>query len=137
MKLTGIKSAHLLQTEIDVSQCEIEHLTGISVEDQRMNMFKAGLDWVELMMGGDPIGTKSIPNTPEFWGFWKSIVWLHADKTFLAWARYALHSEMVERYELGFYYHQWHRISFDNEIINTPATDAGYHVVIKHLAVKR
>lgn len=136
MTLSGIKYAHQIHTEIDIAVCELEHLTGMTPDEQRARMVEAALDWVELMTNNDPVAIKHIPATPEFWGFWKT-VWLYANKQFISWAQYALLAEIIERHELAFYFDAMHRSSFDNDIINTPATEAGYHVVIKQLAVKR
>lgn len=136
MTLQGIHAAHRIHTEIDLATCEVEHLTGISVHKQRECMMDSGLDWLQLITGGDSMGMKNVPATEEFWGFWK-LVWLYADKEFIRWARCMLQDEVLERHELGTYYYATHRVSFDNKLINTPATEAGYHTVIKHLATKR
>lgn len=136
MKLTGIQYAHSIHTEIDIATCELEQLLGISPDEQRTIMVDAGLDWVEMMTNNDPLGTKHIPKTPEFWGFWKT-VWLHANKQFMRWAQYAVEAGIVEKHELRFYFETLHRITEDNDLINTPSTEAGYHVVMKQLAVKR
>lgn len=136
MKLSGIKYAHEVQSEIDITVCELEHLTGMTPDEQRLRMVEAALDWVELMTNNDPMGIKCIPATPEFWGFWKT-VWLHANKQFMHWAQYALAAGIIERHEMSFYFDAMHRCTFDNDIINSPATEAGFHVIIKQIAVKR
>ena len=125
-----------IRNNIDNVQQELEQLARISVDNQRMQCYEAGLQWIDLITGCDVVAAYYMPRTPEFWGFWK-IVWLHADQEFLRWARYALSSEILERHELAFYYEVTHRITMDNDLINGPATEAGYHTVIKHLAVKR
>lgn len=119
-----------IKAQLQSTQKRVIELTGFSEEQINAMVFESAYEWLAYQGCDDHIQTQ-FASTKEFWGFWKLDIWHQGDLSFIAHCdRYQFDDQLTTR----FYYECYHYVN--GNIANSAEATAGYHSLIKKLALK-
>lgn len=124
-----INHIDIVRSKLEHTRKQIIEITGLTDEQLNSMMFEAGHEWL-AHQGCDDHITLQFASTKEFWGFWRLDVWYPADRAFIRHILRYPHDPIDARY----WYQCFHYVT--NPPMNTELAAAGYHSLIKKLAIK-
>jgi hypothetical protein len=118
-----------LREAIAGTQNSVRQLTGYTQDELSEMIFESAFDFL-AWMGCDKHMQTEFAKSTEFWGFWKN-AWHQLDRSFLEHYHYWQYHEEHLR--------QWYEYFHNSKCapMNSGPVNAGFHALIKTLAVKR
>lgn len=120
----------IVKAQMEATRRRVIELTGLSEDAISKMLFESAFEWLAYQ-GCDDYIAGQFANTKEFWGFWKYDIWYQADRAFIRqYYRYN-----YDPCHCRYYYECFHAVQ--SQPMNTDMAAAGYHSLIKKLAIKR
>lgn len=120
-----------IKAEMQAARERVMAITGYSEEQINDMLFESAYEWLKYQGCDDHIQLQ-FASTKEFWGFWKMDIWHPSDMAFLEhYRRFRYDDKLAAQH----YYQCFHYVQ--NSHMNSDVAAAGYHSLIKKLAVRR